>query len=168
MNNNEKDFSVVYDFLQIKKKYDKMSKKFEQIKSDFYNQMNVLFSDNEDKKVFENETLLGSNKKIEVQKQQRVSIIWNIEKLEKKLGKKKSSSVIVKSYTINNWKGFSSYLSECGCDPNIIKSFISVEKTVNQKALDNLSDLGEIDKNDIKGCYEVKKGLPFYKVKEIE
>jgi hypothetical protein len=167
MKKSEKEFSIVYDFLQIKKKYDKMSRKFEQIKNDFYKQMNDIFSDDESVKLFKSETLGGENV-IEIQRQQRTSICWNVEKLEKRLGKKKSSRVIVKNYTINNWEGFSNYLSECGCSPKIVKSFISVEKAVDQNALDNLSDIGEISKEDIQGCYEVKKGSPFYKVKEIE
>ena len=43
-------------------------------------------------------------------------------------------------------------------------------KKVNQKKMNELSEIGEIDKEDIKGCYELKKAKGYLKisVEELE
>jgi len=60
--------------------------------------------------------------------------------------------------------GLITYLKECGIDPKVFKSFISVRKTVDTKELDRLEELGMITAEQIKGCYTVKNQNPYFTV----
>ena len=75
---------------------------------------------------------------------------------------------IDKTYTINDFEGLVEYLKTCGVDPIKFKSYLQITENVNQKKLDQLSNLGIINENDIKGCYEVKKNEGYIKFTEIE
>lgn len=54
--------------------------------------------------------------------------------------------VIDKSYTITDINRLIIYLKSCDVDPKAFKSFINVTKTVDEKKLDKLADLGLIRK----------------------
>ena len=62
--------------------------------------------------------------------------------------------------------GLITYLQECGVDPKIFKSFISVEESVDVKELERLEELGKISKEQLKGCYSVKCQKPYYQVRK--
>ena len=63
---------------------------------------------------------------------------------------------IEKRYIVNNMQGLVKLLKEAGVNPKQFKKFITVEEKVNQKKINELSEIGEIDKEDIKGCCELK------------
>lgn len=82
-------------------------------------------------------------------------IEWNVEMLQQILDKSIFNKICNKKYSIIDYDGFSGYLKTLNADPKIIKSFIQCEKTINQKSLDQLSELGEISVDDLEGCYTV-------------
>lgn len=94
----------------------------------------------------------------------RRSINFDVDALEKKLPKETARDVIVKSYKITDYKSLVAYLKQCNVDPKKFKQFIEVEKTVDTKTLDRLSDIGEINLNDIEGCYTVTDSAPYVKI----
>lgn len=108
------------------------------------------------------------NKKLKVQKIVQKKVIFDIEKLKKKIDKKLLKKFIDKTYTINDFEGLVEYLKTCGVDPIKFKSYLQITENVNQKKLDQLSNLGVINEDDIKGCYEVKKNEGYIKFTEIE
>lgn len=73
--------------------------------------------------------------------------------------------VIDKSYTITDINRLIVYLKSCGVDPKVFKSFINVTKTVDEKKLDKLADLGLISKEQLEGCYTLKRQKPYFTVK---
>jgi hypothetical protein len=101
-----------------------------------------------------------------VRKIQRVDVKFDADKVEKALGKELSKKTIVKSYEVANIIGLLEYVKELGADPKVIKGFLTVHKTVDQKMLDNLEKLGLIDSNQLKGCYTVNKQEPYFTIKE--
>lgn len=70
--------------------------------------------------------------------------------------------VIDKSYTITDIDSLIIYLKSCGVDPKVFKSFINVTKTVDEKKLDKLADLGLIRKEQLEGCYTLKCKKTFF------
>ena len=111
---------------------------------------------------------IEKNKKLEVQKIVQKKVIFDIEKLKKKIDKKLLKKFVDKTYTINDFEGLIEYLKTCGVDPIKFKSYLQITENVNQKKLDQLSNLGIINEDDIKGCYEVKKNEGYIKFTEIE
>ena len=100
-------------------------------------------------------------------------IIWNIDKLLKRFKQNKKSKevisqIIKKSYSISDWDGFVDLLSRNGIKPNEVKPFLNVESKVDQKKLDNLSDIGEITDDDIKDCYTVEETIGYVKITDWE
>lgn len=145
---------------QTKKANDEI---FEKAKNKFADAADIYFKlkGNDDSETFEE--LDGS---VTVSKVQKVSVQWNIDKLMKAVGKQVSKSIILKRYEITDMLGLVTYLQECGVDPKIFKSFISVEESVDVKELERLEELGKISKEQLKGCYSVKCQKPYYQVRK--
>lgn len=95
-------------------------------------------------------------------------IIFDAEKLEKRIDKKLCNLFIKKEYHINDIVGLLAYLKSIDADPKIIRSYINIEKKVDNKKIDELSELGQITSDDIKGCYEVKDISSYLKISEVE
>lgn len=100
-------------------------------------------------------------------------IVWDIEKLLKRFKKNKIdkeiiNQVILKEYTVTDWRGFTKVLSGKGISPDEILLFISVDKKVDQKKLNQLSEIGEITDKDIEGCYTVENIVGSLKTTEWE
>ena len=88
--------------------------------------------------------------------------------MEKALGKVKSKKVINKTYLINDFNGLVTYLKECGVDPKVFKTFITVQKEVKKKSLEQMYELGEVTLEDIKGCYDVETINSYIDIKVVQ
>ena len=100
-------------------------------------------------------------------------IIWDVEKLQKQLKSHDVDAEIVKTvieseYTVIDWNKFVSVLSEHGIKAKEVLPCIQVDKTVNQKKIDEMSELGYITPEDIDGCYTVEKTNGYCKLTEWE
>ena len=95
-------------------------------------------------------------------------IIWNFDELHKKVDKSLLKQFIEKEYIIEDFDGLVEYLKSCGVNPKKFKNYLTVKETVNKKNLDNLSDLGEITEQDIKGCYTIEITSGYVKISELE
>lgn len=94
---------------------------------------------------------------VKVNKVVRKTIKWDVDKLKKKLPVELLAEIIVKEYHIVDMPGLVKYLKSCGVNPNKFKQYISVEEKVNQQAINELSEIGDITAQDIEGCYELKQ-----------
>ena len=103
-----------------------------------------------------------------VKKVEPVSIVWDADKLESALSKEVAKQVIVKTYEITDYAGLVKYLRGCGVDPKKFKRFVAVHKSVDEQSLDQLDALGEIDHNDIEGCYTKKVRSDYLRVDMLE
>lgn len=155
------DVLQFYKMQQNKKKYDEQ---FDLVKKAFYERMEECdIDDARYKAEFQDEACV-----LKVKKVQRKTIVWNVPKLLKKLKNKSSKikdQVFSKKYYILDIEGLVAYLKECDVDPKIFKSFLEVDISVNESALNNLHAIGKIQKSDIKGCYELNKSKPYWTVK---
>ena len=165
LNSDECKQSIV-NFFQKQKKFKQIQAKFCEIKADFYSDMEDYFecnNINDGKLTIESDDFVGTGKFV-VTRIQSSRVEFNPDKLEKVLGKELSRNVIQKHYEIVDMNGLITYLKECGIDPKVFKSFISIRKTVNTKELDKLEELGKITAEQIKGCYTVKSQSPYFTV----
>lgn len=145
-------------------RFKKEQERFETLKKLFYCDMEELFNyEGIDKLVVESNDLDGED--LVVNKVQKTSINFDVDKLENRLGKKFSKEIIEKQYTITDFNRLVIYLRSCGVDHKVFKSFLSVTKTVDTKKLDKLADFGYINKDDLADCYEVTRNKPYFTVR---
>lgn len=164
---NEKEFKAyVLTFFNKQRRFKKNEEDFKVLKDNFYEMAEDYFVHND----LDNQVIISydcyeeSNEAIKVSRIQRIKVNFDIKRLEKTLSKKIVKEIIDKEYVINDIDGLTVYLKECGVNPNIFKSFLSINKRVNESKLDNLYDLGKIRKEEIEDCYEIENGKPFFKV----
>lgn len=105
---------------------------------------------------------------LRVNKIRRKTIVWNLDKLKKKLEKKVYNKIANKTYTINDMNGLVKYLKTCGVDAKKFKKYIDVSEELNEDSLNNLYETGEIKKEEVAGCYELICGEPYIKLTEIK
>lgn len=163
--NSEECKQSIVNFFHKQKRFKQIQTRFCEIKADFYNDMEDYFKyNNVDGKLTIECDELADVQSFVVTRIQSSRVEFNPDKLEKVLGKELSRDVIQKHYEIVDMNGLVTYLKECGIDPKVFKSFISVRKTVNTKELDRLEELGKITAEQIKGCYTVKSQSPYFTV----
>lgn len=159
-------YDYVRAFFYLQNELKEKQKQFDETKKEFYEKMEKFFEENDVEKstVFTSKSLKDEDD-LTVTRTQKSSITFYPEKVKKALGKELSKQVIESRYEIIDFDGLVSYLKECGVDPKIFKTFLNVEKKVNEKELDKLDELGKIDIKQLKGCYTVKNQKPYFTVK---
>ena len=163
--NSDECKQSIMSFFQKQKRFKQIQTQFCEIKADFYNDMEDYFKyNNIDGKLTIECNELADVQSFVVTRIQSSRVEFNPDKLEKALGKELSRDVIQKHYEIVDMNGLVTYLKECGINPKVFKSFVSVRKTVNTKELDKLEELGKITAEQIKGCYTVKSQSPYFTV----
>ena len=160
----EQFIPFVKEFFNEQKEFKERQERFNTIKQLFYSDAEELFNyEGIDKLVIDNEDLEGNE--LVVNKIQNTSIVFDIDALENNLSKEMCKDFIDKSYTITDINRLIIYLKSCGVDPKVFKSFLNVTKTVDEKKLDKLTDLGLIRKEQLEGCYTLKCKKPYFTVK---
>jgi hypothetical protein len=145
-----------------------LEKRFKEVKRDCENKIeNYLQSIGSNSEVVEGRNYSTEHNLI-VTRSQKTSVIFDASKLEKSLGKDLVSKVVIKKYEIVDIFGLVNYLKSCNVSPKIFMDFVRVEKQVDDNELNQLMELGEIEEKQVEGCYSVKKGNPYYKVKSVD
>lgn len=98
----------------------------------------------------------------------RKKIDFDIPKLKTRLSKDILKQILIKEYRINDFDGLKKYLKSCGVDPKEFIKYLDINEVVNQKMVNQLSDLGEITSRDLKGCYTVTEEFAYVRVTESE
>lgn len=163
---SESDFTEAVLLLHEKtQRFKDVEARFKRIKSECTETIGRYFNENgiEKSVTVDSDDVMPSV--IKVSKVERSSVNFNADRVEKALEKELASKVISKRYEINDIHGMIAYLKTCGVDPKIFKSFLNVTKTVNVKELERLSELGEVDEEDLDGCFTVTRSDPYYKIK---
>lgn len=153
---------AVHEYVEAQETKKANDEAFEQAKNKFASAADIYFK----LKGENTETINDLDCSISISKVQKVNIAWNTDKLIKAIGKQISKTVILKKYEIMDMFGLITYLKECGVDPKIFKSFISIEEAVDVKELERLEELGKVSKEQLKGCYSVKCQKPYYQVRK--
>lgn len=152
---------VVKSYYDTKEKYDSLTKKFNNIKKDFYSKMDELMDDEDELTV---EFFTESYKVKKVQKKQ---VTFDIGKLERSLDKQTLKKVIIKRCSVVDYDSLISYLRELGADPKIVKELIVTTKEVDVDEVDKLSELGEINEKVVANAAKVSIASQYYTVKKV-
>lgn len=162
----------LYDLQQEKKRFDEYYNEVK--KKEQLNVSNYMFSNlgkNENSFEMTLDSGFGYYENpvdLKVTKVRTKKVLWYIDKLKKKMSKETFKKVILKKYTINDMKGLTSYLKECGVDPKEFKKFIEVQEELNEPELERLYETGKIDASEIEGCFTVNMGEPYIRITEVK
>lgn len=156
----------VIDFHKKQTEFKDIQSQFTDEKAKFNSLMESFFeSEALDKSVvFTNNNLDGERESYTVTRVQKLSVDFDPEKLEKVLTKDIAKNVILKKYEIVEIDGLIAYLKECGVDPKIFKSFLHISKSIDSVELDRLEEIGKISREQVEGCYTVKRQKPYFTV----
>lgn len=152
---------VVKSYYDTKEKYDSLTKKFNNIKKDFYSKMDELMDD-EDELIVEFFT-----ESYKVKKVQKKQVTFDIGKLERSLDKQTLKKVIIKRCSVVDYDSLINYLKELGADPKIVKELIVTTKEVDVDEVDKLSELGEINEKVVANAAKVSIASQYYTVKKV-
>lgn len=160
---SSKHQQLAWNFFRKQQKLKDLQKKFDDAKTNFELEMEEYFHKNNIKRArFDGDNDTFENDSLEVKMIERTSIVWDVEKLEKRLPKSIARKVVKKQYRVNDMQGLITYLKSCNVDPVVFKRYIQVDKTVDQKMVDQLGNLGQISVRNISGCYIVKCQKPYF------
>lgn len=165
--NDKKTLSEILELYKLENKFKIAKESYEKKKKELsVSVKNYMFVKNYQSLEFKSKEF----GKVHVSKVVRKTIIWNVEKLKEKLDKEILDEIIEKKYIVNNMPGLIELLKEAGVSPRQFKKFITVEEKVNQQKMNELSEIGEIDGEDVDGCYELKEADGYLRisVKELE
>lgn len=149
-------------FFDMKKRKAKIDSEFNAAKKSFYDMMNGFVDDYGDSNSYWFTD--DSDSFWKLTRSTPVKVEFDVDALQKKLGKKLFSQVVSTTATIDDLSGLIAYLKQFGVDPKVFKSFITVHKDVDKAALDQLEALGQIEKEDLVGTFEAKVGKPSFRV----
>lgn len=148
-------------FYESKRRKAEADSEFEKEKKAFYQAMGEVIEDFGEGSSYAFSNLNGNYK---LTRSVPIKVIFDTDKLQDKLGKHLSLQVIESKAVIEDLPGLVKYLKDCGVDPKVFKSFISVQKSVDKAALEQLEALGKIDKEDLTGTFEVTVGNPSFRI----
>lgn len=77
------------------------------------------------------------------------------DKLKENLDKEKYDKVVDKTVLVRDLDGLIRMLKEYGVPSKKFKDFINVRSEISVEKMDNLIEMGEIDINEIQGCFKV-------------
>lgn len=108
-----------------------------------------------------------SHETIRVTIVRRKTIDWLIGKLKKKLPEETLKKVVTKEYTVKDMQGLIAYMQELGADAKRFKKYISVTEELDTDKLNELYEKGELNRENIKGCYDVVVSEPYVRLTKV-
>lgn len=144
----------------LKEKLDEITTDYETKKSVVYKMAKeYMKTSNADKLVFSVISKAAPAKKESVKSfclsmVKRMELVWFVDKLSEVLTKEQKEKVISKKYEVTNWNGLTETLKKYNVPSTEILDFIFVDKTVNEEALEQLYEFGELNESSIKDCYK--------------
>lgn len=156
----------IYDLNTENKKQKEAENKYKNVKADLERKIKNLL----DKKKTNTYSFANGdeNKYYRATVVQQKKIIFNPDVVEQIVDKKIFNQVCNKKYEITDYDGLAKYIKGLGGNPAIFKSFISCEKTIDNKKINQLSELGELSVDDLEGSYTVKPSAMWIKITESE
>ena len=156
-------------YWETKKTFEGVQRSFDDEKIDFKREMDKYFdmvSDDDNKFAIDLRTEVRGIKKVICQKISQVEIKFDVKKLKDVLTKKQQKAVIKKHYQVINWPGLLNLLKESGVEWKEFLKYVEISESVDEKALDKLFELGEIDAEEIQKCSDTRIKTQYYKLTE--
>jgi hypothetical protein len=132
---------------------------------EYFNKLHIKTLRVEREDAYKDKFVKQRQEHINVNQIERVQIIYNTNELKKKLNKNIFNKIVNTKYYIQDYNGLINLLKQYGIKPSQFKQFINPEYEVDKEAINQAYQIGEIKKDDLKGCYELKivKSLKFTK-----
>lgn len=156
-------------YWESKRTFDATSRSFEEEKIDFKKEMDKYFdmlADEDGKIMIDLREEIRGIKRVICQRISQVEIKFDTNKLKKVLTKKQQKYVVRKHYKVNNWPGLLNLLKESGVEWKEFLKYVDVSEDVDEKALEKLVELGEVDIDEIKDCSSTRIKTQYYKLTE--
>ena len=156
-------------YWESKRTFDATSRSFEEEKLDFKKEMDKYFdmlADEDGKIMIDLREEIRGIKRVICQRISQVEVKFDINKLKKVLTKKQQKYVVRKHYKVNNWPGLLNLLKESGVEWKEFLKYVDVSEDVDEKALEKLVELGEVDIDEIKDCSSTRIKTQYYKLTE--
>lgn len=158
----DKFTTIAKSYYHLKLKNEELNRQFDIEKKKFYETMSKFWSKNKiQEKTFKNEDF-------SVTKSQSIKLVFDIPKLKLKLNKEQISKCIKTTYEVTDTYGLMVFLKNKGIAFSDVKKFFAINQEVDQKVINELSEIGDIKMEDISDCYEVITSNPYFKVNAIE
>ena len=142
---------LIKDTKSLEEKIDSLTKIYNAGREKIQNEF-----DEQNLKEIEVESDDFDDKVIVAKKVEKALIEYYADKLKEKLDSEVLNEIIIKTYMINDINGLISLLKNAGVNPQEFKKYVDVSQIVNKEAIKRLYSVGDITKEDIKGCYDAK------------
>lgn len=138
-------------------------KRLADAKADFYGKMDELY----DTGNFDGKNYNASDDGVDysVTRVIRRKVDYDINEMKKKLPSDVISEVIEKQVSVIDYKALAKYVKSLGGNAAKLKSMLHVDESVNEKKLDELSELGEFDESLMEGCFSISESEPTYQLR---
>lgn len=138
-------------------------KRLADAKADFYSEMDELY----DTGSFDGKNYGVSDDGVDysVTRVIRRKVEYDIGKMKEKLPFDVISEVVEKQVFVIDYKALAAYVKSLGGSATKLKSMLHVDESVNEKRLDELSELGEFDDSLMDGCFSVSESEPTYQLR---
>lgn len=97
-----------------------------------------------------------SNNQVCVYRQDRPKIDYDIDMMLSALPREVTNRCIKRTYTVKDWKKFIKLLKFFSVPIDKIRSLVQIDREVDQKALSDMFDRGELSIEDLDGLYEME------------
>lgn len=168
LSNEEKEVRRdIVHFLQLKAKKKNIDSQFDNEKKKFYKRMDEFFKAHGLGHKWEwTERGKSGVQAFSLTRVQPHKVVFDPAKVAKAaLSKGIDASDVVEVHTsVIDYSALARYVKSLGGSAKVFKSFLSVTKEVNVKAIDRLIELGELEASDLDGAYEVKPGPVTFRV----
>lgn len=138
-------------------------KRLADAKADFYSEMDELY----DTGSFDGKSYGVSDDEVDynVTRVVRCKVEYDIGKMKEKLPSNVISEVVEKQVSVIDYKALAAYVKSLGGSAAKLKSMLHVDESVNEKRLEELSELGEFDDSLMDGCFSVSESEPTYQLR---
>lgn len=172
---------LIIEYYSLSKALNDLQAQHDTLKAKFYSSAGEVFDRlDKDKKVIKvrldktskndelHQNLVDDDLKgFTVTKVQRIKLQYDIQGLKENLDKEVVEKVIKKDYKLINVKGFLKYLKTIGADPNEVTKYIRSVERVDEKALNQLESVGDLQASDLEGFVHAITSNPYYLLKGI-
>lgn len=164
--------SAVVEFSKLQERKKELDAKFNEKKADFYKFMSEVLDSGVigDSSTFDfivdERGSDGSTRTFNFKTTRIIptKVKWDTSKLKKKLDADTYRDVVKRDRQLIDPKGLAKYVKSLGGKPSMLWSFFHVTDSVDEKAMDQAFDIGDITQEDVAGCFSVEAKPEFYRV----
>lgn len=145
-----------------REKFNRMKKKYEKLNIELQNKI-IEYMKQEGSNELEIEPSMLNGSVIKAKRITSKKIVFDVEKLKKKIDKELLNEFVTKTYTISDFEGLKDLLKSHGVSSKEFKQYLSIDEKVDQDKINQLSEIGDIKESDIEGCYTVYENEGYIK-----